>query len=149
MKFLLITVLSLSSYFASANKAPVSIAPEAKAAFKIFFKEAIDAEWIEFGDIARVKFKYKSQLLYAFYNEQGELLCMGKSISFEQLPLALQFSFQKIFSGSEIIEAFEISDSDAVHYYVTIKSSNRKIILKSMGMTNWSVYSKTKRYCVN
>ena len=145
MKFLLITVLSLSSYFASANKAPVSIAPEAKAAFKISFKEATDAEWIEFGDIARVKFKYKSQLLYAFYNEQGELLCMGKTISFEQLPLALQFAFHKIFSGSEIMEAFEISDSDSVHYYVTIKSSNRKIILKSIGMTNWSVYSKTKR----
>ena len=69
----------------------------------------------------------------------------NKTISFEQLPLALQFAFHKIFSGSEIMDAFEISGNDAVHYYVTIKSSNRKIILKSIGMTNWSVYSKTKR----
>ena len=130
MKFLLMAFLTLASYFVQANKVPLSIAPEARAAFKISFKEATDADWIEFGDIARVKFKYKSQLLYAFYNEQGELLCMGKTISFEQLPLALQFAFQKIFSGSEIMEAFEISDSNSVHYYVTIKSSNRKIILK-------------------
>jgi hypothetical protein len=99
----------LSSYFAKAHSVPIDIAPAAVNSFNMSFKNAINCEWVVLGGIYRVKFIYQTQLLYAFYNEHGERICIGRIISLQQLPPTLKAAFQKYVSGSEVMEVFEIS----------------------------------------
>jgi hypothetical protein len=144
MKQLFIALIIMSSYFAEAHPLPGDIAPAAITSFKQSFKNASNSQWAVLGDLYRVKFNYNDQLLYAFYNEQGEQLCIGRTISPQQLPPVLQARLSSYSPEYEIVDAFEISNASDMNYYVTIVNHNNKIILKSSGILNWSVYSKTK-----
>ena len=144
MKQLFIVLTMLSFYFAKAHPAPIDIAPAAINSFNMSFKNASNSEWVVLGEIYRVRFIYENQLLYAFYNEQGERICIGRIISLQQLPPTLKVGFQKYVSGYKVAEVFEISNNNDVSYYITIVNEEHKIILKSSGIFNWSVFEKTK-----
>ena len=132
-----------SSYIARADIIPANISPHAISEFKKVFKEATDIQWARFGEVFRVKFKYNTQLLYAFYNEEGHRICMGRTLNLSDLPFLLQAEFQKTFTNYPIIDAFEISCDSSVNYYVAIINENKKIILRSEN-NSWIIYSKTK-----
>ena len=144
MKQLFIVLTILSSYFAKAHTLPGEIAPAAITSFNMSFKNASNSEWTVLGEIYRVKFIYENQLVYAFYDEQGERICVGRIISLQQLPPTLKTGFKKYESDYNVAEVFEISNDDVVSYYITITNNGNKIILKSRGIFNWSVYEKTK-----
>ena len=143
MKPLLMTLVILSSYTAIANITPSDIAPQAITEFKKDFKDASHIEWAEFGELSRVKFQYNNEVLYAFYNEEGDRICMGRTITIKQLPLQLQLKFAKDFSDYTVLDVFEIWNDYGVSYYISSKNKNKKIILKSAGI-NWMLFSKTK-----
>ena len=113
--------------------------------FQKTFKEAENVEWELTADLFKAKFIYNGQLTYAFFNEQGELVCIGRSTGMQQIPTMLQLSFKNRFSGYSIRETFEISTHSGTSYYVTVIKNGRKIILKSSGMDTWSVLVKRKR----
>ena len=87
MKLLLMTLIILGSYTAIANSTPRDIAPKAITEFKKAFKEASHIEWAQFGELFRVKFHYNNEMLHAFYNEEDDHICMGRTITIRQLPL--------------------------------------------------------------
>ena len=143
MKLLLMTIVVLSSYIAKGNSIPVHISPQAIIEFKKTFKDAVNIEWSQLGDLSRVRFNYNNETVYAFYNEEGERISMGRTISIRQLPLPLQIQFQNRFTDYTVLEVFEIYNDNGMSFYISVKSSNKKIILKSLGM-NWVVFSKTR-----
>jgi hypothetical protein len=143
MKLLLMTIVVLSSYIANGNSTPAHISPQAIIEFKKTFKNAVNIEWSQLGDLSRVRFNYNNETVYAFYNEEGERISMGRTISIHQLPLPLQMQFQNIFTDYTVLEVFEIYNDNGMSFYISAKSSNKKIILKSLGM-NWIVFRKTK-----
>jgi len=143
MKLLLMALVIISSYTAIASSTPRDIAPQAITEFKKTFKDAVNIEWSQLGELFRVKFNYYNETVYAFYNEQGERISMGRTISIHQLPLPLQMQFQNRFTDCTVFEIFEIYNDNGMSFYISAKSSNKKIILKSSGM-NWVVFSRTK-----
>jgi hypothetical protein len=143
MKPLLMALVFLISYTAIANSTPSDIAPQAIIEFNKTFKEASHIEWAEFGELSRVKFYYNNEVLYAFYNEEGGQVCMGRTITMHQLPLQLQLKFTKDFIDYTVLDVFEIWNDYGVSYYISSKSNNKKIILRSAGI-NWMLFSKTR-----
>ena len=142
--FMLLTILSF--YFAKAAPVPGDIAPAAVVSFEKAFKDATNTEWMEVGDLFRVKFNFGTQLLYAFYNAKGECICICRSVSLEQMPPILQVMFQKDFSGSVVVDSFEVAADADISYYITIIKDNRRITLRSVGNTDWTVYNKEKKF---
>ena len=142
--FMLLTILSL--HFAEAAPVPGDIAPAAVVSFKKAFKDATNSEWMVVGDLFRVKFNFGTQLLYAFYNAKGERICICRSVSMEHMPPMLQAMFQKDFSGSVVVDSFEVAADADISYYITIIKDNRRITLSSVGNTDWTVYNKEKKF---
>jgi hypothetical protein len=140
--FMLLTILSF--YLAKAAPVPGDIAPAAVVSFEQTFKEATNSEWMVVGDLFRVKFNFGTQLLYAFYNAKGERICICRTVSLQQLPPMLQAMFLKDFSGSVVVDSFEVAADADISYYVTVIKDNRKITLRSVGITDWAVYNKGK-----
>jgi hypothetical protein len=52
--------------------------------------------------------------------------------------------FLKDFSGSVVVDSFEVAADADISYYVTVIKDNRKITLRSVGITDWAVYNKGK-----
>ena len=146
MKPLFILVIVMTSFSSLVNgQATLTTTPaSAINSFQKTFKEVENVEWELTGGLFKAKFIYNERLVYAFFNEQGELLCIGRSTSMQQLPPMLQSSFQNKFPDVSIRDAFEISGQGGTSYYVTIIKNGKKVILKSSGMENWFVFSKGK-----
>lgn len=145
MKPLFIALILLHSLFSNANDIPENIAPAATKAFNKTFKEATNVHWcIVNGDVYRAQFNYNNQLLYAFYNGDGEQICIGEIIELHQLPPMLQNAFSQKNMQGKIIDVFEVSDEYGFNYYVTIETETKRIILQSAGTSKWKIYQKRK-----
>jgi hypothetical protein len=146
MKSLFMLLTILSCYLTKAAPVPGDIAPAAVVSFEKAFKDATNTEWMAVGDLFRVKFNLGTQLLYAFYDTKGERICICRTVSLQQLPPILQDMFQKDFSESEIVDSFEIAADADISYYITVIRNNRRITLRSVGITDWAVYNKKRKF---
>jgi hypothetical protein len=143
--FMLVIVMTSFSGLVNAQPAPTTTPVSAVSSFQKTFKDVDSVEWELTGGLFKAKFVYNERLAYAFFNEQGELLCIARSTSMQQIPPMLQSSFQIKFPDVTIRDAFEISGQTGISYYLTIIKNGKKIILKSSGMENWFVFSKEKK----
>jgi hypothetical protein len=72
-------------------------------------------------------------------------MAVTRYISSIQLPLNLQSNLKKSYSNYWISDLFEIASNDGTAYYVTLENADTKIVLKSTGGTDWSVFEKSKK----
>jgi len=68
-----------------------------------------------------------------------------RNITSTQLPISLLSDLKKDYNEFWISDLFEIASEDQTTYYVTLENANKKIVLKSEGSSNWTVFSKTKK----
>lgn len=146
MKPLFILAIVITSFSGLVNaQTTVTTTPAlAISSFQKNFKAAENVKWELIGGLFKAKFIYNERLFYTFLNEEGDLLCIGRSITMEEIPPMLQSGFQNRFPDVIIRDAFEISGQGGTSYYVTVIKNGKKIILKSSGMELWSVFCKEK-----
>lgn len=135
--------IAVSSLFAFAGEENVS-----KDALKAFDKEftgAREVKWTVSSEYYRVSFVHNDQYISAFYNTSGELLAVTRNISLLNLPLKLQAELRGDYSEYWISDLFEISNDEGTHYYITVEKADSKVILKSEGNTEWTVYKKISK----
>ena len=118
---------------------------QAKEAFTKDFASAKNAVWEQKKDYVKVTFTFNDQVLFAYYNNSGELQAVVRNILSDQLPISLLAELKKEYSGFWISELFEMASDDQTTYYVTLENADKTLVLKSSGASNWSVYSKTKK----
>jgi len=74
------------------------------------------------------------------------LIALTRFISPNQLPLTLLSSLKNQFAtGYWISDLFEIESEAGTSYYATLDSADQTIILKSDGISGWSVFQKEKK----
>jgi hypothetical protein len=143
MKKIIVTMaIAISSLSAIAMDGSVN--QKVLDAFKTEFESASEVEWTIGSDYYKASFNYNGKYVFAFFNENGEMLGMTRHLSPLDLPLALQGNLKKNYEGFWISELFEAVKSDETSYYVTIENADNTIILQSSG-NSWSVYKKTKK----
>lgn len=117
-------------------------------AVKSFHKEFVNAKnivWEQKQDYVKVTFSINDQVLFAYYNNEGDLTAVVRNIVSDQLPISLLTSLKNEYTGFWISDLFEIASNEQTTYYVTIENADKKIVLRSNGTENWSVYAKTKK----
>lgn len=85
------------------------------------------------------------QVLFAYFDETGELLGASCNILSNHLPINLQIKLKKELSEGWISELFEFANDNETDYFVTIENADQKVQLKSAGHNAWSVYKKSSK----
>jgi hypothetical protein len=140
----LATVLMMGiSAFAANNNDNVN--QQAKQSFQKDFATARNVSYEQKPEYVKVTFSINDQVLFAYYNNNGELQAVVRNIVSDQLPISLLTDLKKNYGDYWISELFEIAADDQTSYYVTVENKDRKIVLKSDGTSSWSAFSKTKK----
>lgn len=115
------------------------------ASFKSEFTNVQDVEWETGNNYFKAAFTMNEQRIFAFYNVDGQLLSIARNISSIQLPVNLYADLKNDYSKYWISDLFEVSNSEGLHYYVTLETADSKLVMHSGNGGSWSTYSKSKK----
>ena len=115
------------------------------ASFKTEFTSAKDVEWETGNNYFKATFTMNEQRIFAYYNVDGQLLSIARHISSIQLPVNLYTALKNDHSKYWISDLFEVSNSEGLHYYVTLETADSKLVMRSSNGGSWSTYSKNKK----
>lgn len=113
--------------------------------FKTEFTTAQDVDWETGSNYFRAAFTMNEQRIFAYYNVDGQLLSIARYISSIQLPVNLYADLKNEYSKYWISDLFEVSNSEGLHYYVTLETADTKLVMHSSNGGSWSTYSKNKK----
>jgi hypothetical protein len=138
--FVLLT--SISSAFANGKE---EVNERIIRSFEKEFAGAQHVQWVSTKDFVKVTFTLNEQVVYAFYEQNGNLLGVTRNIVSSQLPINLLTDLKKNYSTHWITDLFEMASNNENVYYVTLENGDQKLILKSSGTTSWEVYRKERK----
>ncbi len=142
-KMILTLAIAISSLTVFAGEADVN--KKVLNAFKTEFTTARDVEWSVGSDYYKASFIYNDKYVFAFYNQDGDLLGLTRYISTADLPLNLQIDLKKNSKGYWVSDLFEVAKNRTTYYYITIENANTKLILKSTGGSDWEEFKSVKK----
>lgn len=140
----LAVMLTMGLTNAFANKGE-EINQWAMASFNKDFKGAKNVSWQQHKDYTKATFSLNNHVLFAYYNQEGELLAVIRNVLSDQLPIRLLTEIKNKYTHYWISELFEMATESQTTYYVTVENSDEKIVLKSDGFDKWLVYKKEKK----
>lgn len=139
------TMLMMGAAAFAANPNNDDINQQAVRSFKKDFATASNIMWEQKDGYSKATFSLNGQILFAYYDNDGDLTAVVRNITTEQLPINLLTSLKKEYSDCWISDLFEVASGDQTTYYVTLENSDKKTVLKSVGADSWEVYSKEKK----
>ena len=113
--------------------------------FKTEFTNAQDVEWETGNNYFRAAFTMNEQRIFAYYSVDGQLMSIARHISSIQLPVNLYANLKNDYGKYWISDLFEVSNSEGLHYYVTLEMADSKMVMHSGNGGSWSTYSKSKK----
>ena len=113
--------------------------------FKTEFTNAQDVKWETGNNYFRAAFTMNEQRIFAYYNVDGQLQSIARHISSIQLPVNIYADLKNDYSKYWISDLFEVSNSEGLHYYVTLETADSKLVMHSSNGGSWSTYSKSKK----
>lgn len=137
----LFVTMGISSAFANE----VKVSPRVLESFKTEFTNVQDVSWLAGDNYFRAAFTMNEQRVFAYYSTEGELMSVGRYISSLQLPITLFSDLKNNYSNYWISDLFEVSNSEGIHYYVTLENADTKLMLLSSNGAKWSSHSKNKK----
>lgn len=150
-KFLLsiatVLMISAGAFAANGNTSAneENVNKHAIASFKKDFASASNIVWEQKVDFSKATFSLNGEILFAYYDSNGDLTAVVRNITSEQLPINLLTSMKKDYDGYWISDLFEVASGDQTTYYVTLENSDKKMVLRSNGIDSWNVFSKEKK----
>ena len=121
------------------------ISQKVLTSFKTEFTNAQDVKWETGNNYFRAAFTMNEQRIFAYYNVEGQLLSIVRYISSIQLPVNLFANLKNDYSKYWISDLFEVSNSEGLHYYVTLETADTRLVMHSSNGGSWSTYSKNKK----
>ena len=139
-------VLGLLALMGVSNAYPSErVSPKVLASFKSEFSSATNVEWETGSNYFRAAFSLNEQRVFAYYSVTGELISIARYISTIQLPINLFSNLKNEYSKYWVSDLFEVSNSEGLHYYVTLETADSTLMMRSSNGGNWSTYSKKKK----
>ena len=138
------TLITLSTGSAYANKGE-DVSNTVISSFSHDFSSAKNVNWQKEKNYVKATFTLNEQVMYAYYNAQGEMIGAVRNILADQLPINLVTELRNGYNGYWITDLFEMASGGETTYYVTLESADQIIVLKSNGSNSWEVYQKTKK----
>jgi hypothetical protein len=138
-----IALVSLTA-FSYAADAP-AISKNVISSFNKEFSNARDIKWERRADFVKAQFTINDKVLFAYFNNNGDLIAITRFISPEQLPLEILTSLKKDHTGYWISDLFEIQSEAGTAYYATLENADQVVVLKSEGTSGWQIFQREKK----
>lgn len=132
----------LTSAFAKNDE---GVNKQVQTSFSKDFNSASNVSWIVSKDFTKATFSMNNQIMFAYYDQNGELIATARNILSEQLPINLMSSLKRGYSDYWISELFEMDRDGVAAYYVTLENGDETMVLKSNSLNDWSLYKKAKK----
>jgi len=142
-KMILILAMSLATAVVFANETVVN--PKVIEAFKKEFAYVQEVKWSEGPDYSIAQFMYNGQSVRAYYSNSGESLGLFRYISSLNLPVNLQLSLKKRYSGFWITDLYELSKGGITNYFITIENADESVILKASSDSDWTRFKSVEK----
>jgi hypothetical protein len=144
-RILLLSIVLVSfTAFSFAADAP-AISKNVVSSFNKQFSNARDIKWESQANFIKAQFTINDMVLFAYFNNNGELIAVTRFISPNQLPLELLTSLKKTNTGYWISDLFEIQTESGTAYYATLENADQIVVLKSEGISGWQTFQKEKK----
>ena len=121
------------------------VSPKVLASFNSEFTNAKEVEWETGNNYFKAAFTMNEQRVFAYYSVDGQLFSIARYISSVQLPVNLFADLKNDYSKYWISDLFEVSNSEGLHYYVTLETADSKLVMHSSNGGSWSTYSRNKK----
>jgi hypothetical protein len=141
----MIMMLAISLGTLTAFAADENVNAKVLKAFNTEFTSASEVEWTVGSGYYTASFVFNEKHVYAYYSTDGDLLGITHYISTTDLPINLQSSLKSRYSSQWVTDLFEVSKNDETHYYVTLENADTKVVLKSSGGGEWTVFKKIRK----
>jgi hypothetical protein len=132
----------LTGAFAKNNE---GISNEITTSFNKDFVSATNVSWNKQKDFTKATFTMNNQVMFAYYDESGNLIASARNILSEQLPINLMNDLKKGYGNYWISELFEMDRDGQASYYITLENADETLILKSSSSNSWSTYKRSKK----
>ena len=123
----MLTTGSISIY---ANKKE-EINKQVAASFSKDFAGAQNVVWERQKQYLKASFILNSQVMFAYYTEDGKLQTVSRNVLSDHLPIPLLIKLKKNYSNYWISDLTEMTSEDQTAWYIRLESANETIILKS------------------
>jgi hypothetical protein len=140
-----ILMVGLTSAFANKGE---EINQRAIASFNNEFASAKNVSWNQDREYFRASFSLNNQVLYAYYDQKGELMAVIHHILSNQLPIYLMSELKKTYKNYWITDLLEMASNEQSNYYVSLDNADETLVLKSDGTNHWTVYKRIKKNIV-
>ncbi len=134
--------VGMTSAFANTKD---EVSNQVTTSFQKDFSNAKQVQWQKETAFTKATFKLDDQIMYAYYNDNGELMGVVRNILSDKLPINLMSNLKKNYSSYWISDLFEMASDNQSNYYVTLETADESLVLKSNGTNEWSVYKRTKK----
>ena len=121
------------------------VSKEITSSFSKDFVSATNVSWNKQKDFIKATFTMNNQVMFAYYDENGNLIASARNILSEQLPINLLSNLKKNYGNYWISELFEMDKDGQASYYVTLENADETLILKSTSFNGWSTYKRSKK----
>jgi hypothetical protein len=138
----LIVMVGISTSFAHGIE---GVSEKVMSSFKKDFTEAQNVQWESSKEFAKATFSLHGQVMFAYYNNEGNMLAVTRNIVAAQLPINLLKEVKSNYNEYWISDLFEMSSNDDTSYYITLETGDQKLVLKSNDSKNWEVYKKERK----
>jgi hypothetical protein len=125
-----------------------SLSKKIVTAFNAAFSGAkyISAEPVENQkELVKITFEHEDEIMFAFYNQGGELIALSRKIKLPQLPIRARLTLEKKTRSRYLTGLFEISQNGETNYYATIKDDEWSMIYVVDESGTWTLVKKSKR----
>jgi len=139
----LIVFLVLFAALGAAATTPPEVNEKVLKAFKETFSKATDVVWHELPNTYLASFKQSEITARATYDTEGNLLRTTRYYSEESLPIHVIAKLKKKYSEKSVYGITEITENDAVAYFVTLHDAKNWYIVRA---DNWGGLELTKKY---
>jgi hypothetical protein len=132
----------LTSAFAKNDE---GVNKQVQTSFSKDFNTASNVSWTVSKDFTKATFSMNNQIMFAYYDQNGDLIATARNILSEQLPINLMSSLKRGYSDYWISELFEMDRDGVAAYYVTLENGDETLVMKSNSLNDWSLYKKAKK----
>lgn len=113
--------------------------------FKNDFSDATNVVWTSKTGLAEATFIENARRINVFYNPNGTLFAVSKTINLEELPVAAKRAFAKKYEGYTVKEAIKYESADENSYFLSADNDKEDVIIKVADDERISVFRKTKK----
>lgn len=147
-KFFVSLVMLISVYsYAITPGSGEKVSPHLQAALEKEFAGAQYVVWqsIKEHQLYHARFIYNNEQVNAFFEQDGNLLAIGRYIPTTALPLTVLKSINNKYAGFQWKDAIEYTRSGETSYVLALENEKTRLVIQAYSSGNLYVFKKEKK----